>query len=88
MNSTELEALRVGWSALLDKLPHVRDELFAEVMDMPREELQRRVLIQSDWLGSYSRCLDGLGLRIGVEAARDPKDMRRIVESLLKSNVR
>ncbi len=88
MNSAELEALRVSWSGLLCKLPHVRDEFFVEVMDMPREELQRRVLIQSDWLGSYSKCLDGLGLRIGVEAARNPKDMRRIVESLLPPNTR
>ncbi len=83
MNSADLEALRIAWSALLGKLPHVRDEFFAEVMEMSREELQCRVLIQSDWLGRYSRCLDGLELRMGVEAARDPQDVRRIVELLL-----
>lgn len=67
---------------LLKKLPLVDADFVAEVQTLPRQELERRVLIQKDWLGSYSRCLDGLGLKIGVESARDPRDIRRLVESM------
>jgi hypothetical protein len=72
--------------ALLQKLKHVDEQFIAEIRTMPLHELQRRVLIQKDWLGSYSKCLDGLGIRnIGVESAWNPTDIRRAVESL-KSN--
>jgi hypothetical protein len=69
--------------ALLRKLKHVDDAFVADVRAMPLHELQRRVLIQKDWLGSYSTCLDGLGIRnIGVESAWNPTDIRRAVQSL------
>jgi hypothetical protein len=69
-------------SELLKKLPRVGTDFVAEVQALSRQALEQRVLIQKDWLGSYSRCLDGLGLKIGVESARDPRDIRRIVESM------
>ena len=68
--------------ALLQKLKHVDAAFVAEVRTMPLHELQRRILIQKDWLGSYSTCLDGLGLKVGVESAWNPTDIRRAVESL------
>lgn len=71
---------------LLKKIPKVGQDFVTEVTGLSRYELERRVLIQKDWLASYSRCLDGLDLRhipgSGVESARDPRDIRRIVESL------
>jgi hypothetical protein len=69
---------------LLKKIPRVGNEFVAEVRELSRWALERRVLIQKDWLASYSQCLDGLDLKVGVEAARDPKDIRRIAEALLK----
>ena len=65
---------------LLKKLPRVNAEFVAEIRALSRWALERRALIQKDWLSSYSQCLDGLGLTIGVESARDPRD-RRIVKS-------
>lgn len=81
---TRLNAARetTAHTELLKKLPLVDADFVAEVQTLPRQELERRVLIQKDWLGSYSRCLDGLGLKIGVESARDPRDIRRLVESM------
>lgn len=67
---------------LLEKLPHVGHDFAEEVLALPLHELQRRVLIQKDWLAHYSTCLDGLDLKIGVESSRDPRDIRRIVESM------
>lgn len=69
-------------SDLLKRAPRVGADFVAEVRQLSRHELERRVLIQKDWLGSYSQCLDGLGLSIGVDACRDPRDIRRVVESL------
>jgi hypothetical protein len=73
-------------SELLKKTPHVNTEFVAEVQQLSRQELERRVLIQKDWLGHYSRCLDGLGIKnIGVESCWNPRDIRRAFESLSKS---
>jgi hypothetical protein len=70
-----------GHTDLLKKITRVGTEFVDEVMTMRMHELQRRVLIQKDWLVSYSICLDGLNLLMGVESARNPQDIRRIVES-------
>jgi hypothetical protein len=67
---------------LLKKLPRVGADFVEEIQALSRAELERRVLIQKDWVHSYSRCLDGLDLKVGVESCRDPRDIRRIVESL------
>lgn len=71
---------------LLRKLPHVRADLRDELANLSPWALQRRVLIQADWLGHYSRCVDGLDLHkisgSGAECARDPRNIRRIVEHL------
>lgn len=70
---------------LCARLPNLRPELRAEIMAESLAQLQRRVLIQADWLGSYSRSFDSLDIspRIpgsGVQGARDPRNMRAIVE--------
>jgi hypothetical protein len=68
----------------LSRLPHVDQEFAEEVKTMPVAELRRRVLIGHDWIGHCAHCLDGLGLE-GVDGARLPRDIRRIVERLLKT---
>lgn len=67
---------------LLQKIPRVGADFVAEIRELSRWALERRVLIQKDWLHSYSQCLDGLGLKIGLDKCRDPRDIRRIVEGL------
>jgi len=68
-------------SELLKKTPHVTAKFVAEVQQLPRSELERRVLVQKDWLGHYSRCIDGLGIKgIGVESAWNPREIRRAFE--------
>lgn len=69
-------------SELMKKLPNARPELLAEIRKQSRWALERRVLIQADWLGSYSKCLDGFGLRYGVDGCWNPRDIREAVEKL------
>ncbi len=87
------EQLKPGdFSELMKRLPNVRAEMPDELARESHEELSRRVLIQCDWLGSYSRSLDGLDLMLdgkpisgsGVESARDPSDIRHIVERMIR----
>lgn len=76
---------------LMKNLPNARPGFVEEVKLFTRADLQKRILIQHDWLGSYSRCIDGLDLKIdgkliggsGVDSARDPKNIRYIVEAFL-----
>lgn len=76
-------------SELLKKLPNVRGDLLEELKPLSTWALIRRVLIQADWLGSYSRCIDGFEFRgipgSGIDSARNPRDIRRIVEHLRAS---
>ncbi len=70
------------------KLPHVREEFMLDVASMSREELQKRCLIGSDWIGSFHACLDGIPeIRCcpgaGIEGCRDPRTIRAIVEKLV-----
>src|SRR5690606_14560718 len=69
-------------SELLKKLPNVHPDLVAELEKLSKWALVRRVLIQADWLGSYSKCLDGLELRVGVDGCWNPRDIRAAVEKL------
>lgn len=69
-------------SELLKKLPNVHPDLVAELEKLSKWALVRRVLIQADWLGSYSKCLDGLDLRVGVDGCWNPRDIRAAVEKL------
>jgi hypothetical protein len=89
----EIEDLRGVYEQPLDelstRLPNVRPDFIVEVQTLSNAALQRRVLIQADWLGSYSRCLDDqdISMRIpgsGVQAARDPRNIRAIVAHMSK----
>ena len=69
-------------------LTFVRDDFIKNVSEMPREELQRRILVQADWHGHYAACLDGIPeiqhIRGGgIDKCRQPDDIRRIVLNLL-----
>jgi hypothetical protein len=69
-------------------LPHVRHEFVVEVASMSREDLQRRVLCGSDWIGHFHKCLDGIKeIRcIGgaaIDGCRDPRAIRAIVDRLV-----
>jgi hypothetical protein len=74
---------------LVKRLPHVRPGFVEEVKMMSREELQRRLLIGSDWIGSFSHSLDGIP-RIahlpggGIDGCRLPRNIRDIVLYLVK----
>jgi hypothetical protein len=81
-SSPEPEPALDDHSELMKKLPNVRPELLAEITKQSRWALERRVLIQADWLGSYSKCLDGFGLRYGVDGCWNPRDIREAVEKL------
>lgn len=78
-------------TALAARLPRVRPDFLAEVQTLPVSELIRRVLIQSDWIGSYARSLDGLDLTIngrpiggsGIDGARTLTEIRAIVEAFI-----
>lgn len=70
-------------SELMKKLPRVRPDLLDELKPLSAWALRKRVLIQADWIRAYSESLDGLELKVGVEKCRDPRDIRRIVESLI-----
>lgn len=85
--------MREDWiDQLITNLPNIRRGMADEVRTMPVEELQRRVLIQSDWIGGFSHCLDGIpGVSImpgaGVDGCRDPKKIRQIVLNLINGSV-
>lgn len=73
---------------LVTRLPNIRQGLAEEVRTMPVEELQRRVLVQADWIGGFSHCLDGIPSislmpGAGVDGCRGPKDIRQIVLNLI-----
>ena len=66
---------------LLKRLPRVAAQFLAEILSLPLYELQRRVLVQKDWLESYSACFDGIGLSIRADGALLPRDIRRAIEA-------
>lgn len=75
--------------AICQKLPTVERSFILDVASFSREELQRRVLIQSDWIGHFSRCLDGIKeiqhiSGGGCDRARQPENIRAVVMGLLK----
>jgi hypothetical protein len=75
--------------ALVTRLPHVRPDFVEEVKTMSREELQRRVLIGSDWQGSFACSLDGIAEIScmpggGIDGCRLPDNVRSIVTQLVK----
>jgi hypothetical protein len=74
---------------LVEKLGHVRPDFVADVKGMPRQELQRRCLIGSDWQGSFACCLDGIkeiAVMPGgcIDGCRQPGDVRRVVLTLVE----
>lgn len=74
---------------LVTKLSFVRADFVAEVKDMSREELQRRVLIQSDYIGGFASSLDGIPEihcipGAGVDRCRDAQNIRTVVNALVK----
>ncbi len=74
---------------LAERLPHVRPNFIDEVRKMEPMELRRRLLISSDWQGSFNSCLNGIKeIAVipggGIDGCRMPDDVRRIVERLVK----
>lgn len=74
---------------LVTKLPHVRPAFVEEVRAMSREELQRRVLIGSDWQGAHACALDGIPEiscmpGSGIDGCRLPNNVRAIVTQLVR----
>lgn len=74
---------------LVKQLPHVRPKFVKEVREMPITELQRRVLIGSDWQGSFLCSLDGIKEITfipggGIDGCRLANEIRCIVEYLAK----
>lgn len=53
------------------------------VLEMSESELRDRLLNQASHITAYQKCLDGLGLKTGLESHRRPDDIRRIVETLI-----
>lgn len=51
------------------------------VTEMSRQELQRRVLTQRDYIARYQRCIDGLGLS-GPDGHRLPGDITAAVREM------
>jgi len=75
--------------ALVTRLPHVRPRFVEEVKEMSREELQRRVLIGSDWQGAFACSLDGIPEiscmpGSGIDGCRTHKEVRAIVTQLVE----
>jgi hypothetical protein len=71
-------------------LKRVDDEFVIAVSEMPREELQRRILVQADWHSNYSGCLDGIEAIQhigggGIDHCRQPEQIRIIVKHLIES---
>lgn len=76
--------------SLCERLPHVRPDFIREVREMDHEELQRRMLIGSDWQGSFASCLNGIKeIAVlpggGIDSCRMPDDIRRIVQALAQA---
>lgn len=74
---------------LVEMLPHVRPAFVKQVKEMSREELQRGVLIGSDWQGSFACALDGIPEiscmpGSGIDGCRSHKEIRAIVTQLVK----
>ena len=74
---------------LVTQLPHVYPAFVEEVREMGRTELQRRVLIGSDWQGAFMCSLDGIPAiscmaGSGIDGCRSYKEVRSIVEQLLE----
>lgn len=73
---------------LAKELPSVTSSWLRDVAAMNAGELRRRVLIQSDWINRFSRCLDGIPevQRLpgaGVDGARLHREIRASVEGLV-----
>lgn len=73
---------------LMKKLPNVSSEFLTEVKESSVEALQRKVLIQADWLGAFYRSLDGIKeirhmMGSQSEGSRDPDAIRLIVDTLV-----
>jgi hypothetical protein len=66
------------------KQPVVGEEKpFAErVAEMSLHELRRRVLTQRDYIARFQACVDGFGLRHGLDGHRLPGDIRAAVAGL------
>lgn len=75
---------------LVTRLPHVRPRFVEEVKTMSREELQRRVLIGSDWQGAFACSLDGIPEIScmpggGIDGCRSHREVRAIVVQLVQA---
>jgi hypothetical protein len=75
--------------SLVTRLPHVRPSFVEDVKNMSREELQRRVLIGSDWQGAFACSLDGIPEIScmpggGIDGCRTHKEVRAVVTQLIK----
>ena len=76
---------------LVARLPHVYPSFVNEVREMGRTELQRRVLIGSDWQGAFLCSLDGIREiscmpGSGIDGCRSHKEVRAIVEQLVEAS--
>lgn len=74
---------------LAKELPYVQPSFVEQVKTMSREELQRRVLIASDWHGRFGCSLDGIPEIFcipgsGIDGCRTHKEVRAIVTQLVK----
>lgn len=61
-------------------------DLRTRVLEMSESELRDRLINQASHIAAYQKCLDGLGLKTGLESHRRPDDIRRIVETLIGSS--
>lgn len=76
---------------LVTQLPNVRPKFVQDVKNMSREELQRRVLIGSDWYGTFLSALDGIPEIScmpggGIDGCRTHKEIRAIVLQLVNAS--
>jgi hypothetical protein len=87
------EAYRATVSMLLahtNRASKVTIDDIHEVAAMDADELRRRTLVNRDWHRLYACSLDGLpdlgklGIAVPPEGCWMPKDIRRVVEVLLK----
>lgn len=75
---------------LVEELPYVRPSFVQQVRTMSREELQRRLLIGSDWHGRFACSLDGIPNIAampggGIDGCRSQKEVRAIVLQLVEA---
>lgn len=73
-----------------ERTPNVRPSLVAEIKDMGREELQKRLLIASDWASAWSNSLNGIPeIRCipggGDDGTRMPSNVQAVVKKLVKA---